>query len=72
MKSYLKKLIVSIFGIEFIGVFNRWRSYRKNYKNNRFSRANIDKKLESLLPHSNGFYVCAFPVLHCSNYDFVL
>ena len=57
MKSYLKKLIVNIFGIEFIGAFNRWRSYRKNYKNNRFSRANIDKKLESLLPHSNGFYV---------------
>ena len=47
MKSYLKKLIVSIFGIEFIGVFNRWRSYRKKYKNNRFSRDNIDKKLES-------------------------
>jgi len=57
MKFYFKKLLLSIFGIEFVGVFDRWRLYRKRYKNNRFSRDNIDKKLESLLPHSNGFYV---------------
>ena len=50
MKFYFKKFLLSIFGIELIGVFNKCRSYRKNYKNNQFSRANIDKKLESLLP----------------------
>ena len=57
MYLYLKKIIKSIFGIELVGAFNRWRLYRKHYKSGRFSRGNIDKKLESLLPHTNGFYV---------------
>jgi|688.fasta_scaffold390871_2 FkbM family methyltransferase len=57
MYLYLKRLLKSIFGIELLGVFNRWRLYRKYYKSGRFSRGNIDHKLESLLPHTNGFYV---------------
>ena len=48
MYLYLKKIIKSIFGIELVEAF-------KHYKSGRFSCGNIDKKLESLLPHTNGF-----------------
>jgi FkbM family methyltransferase len=49
---FLKK-----FGKEFHGSLIRWRKYRKNYMTGRFARYDMDKKLESLLPHRNGFYV---------------
>jgi FkbM family methyltransferase len=44
-------------GIELAGYLNRWYLYKNLYRTGRFSRFEMDKKLESLLPHRNGFYV---------------
>jgi len=44
-------------GEELTGILIRWRIYRRHYKSGCFANFGMDKKLESLLPHRNGFYV---------------
>ena len=51
----LKNVALSIFGIELAGNLGRWRKYKKRYKTGYFARFGMDKKLERLLPHRNGF-----------------
>ena len=53
----LKNVALGIFGIELAGNLGRWRKYKKRYKTGHFARFGMDKKLERLLPHRNGFYV---------------
>ena len=55
--NILKNVALSIFGIELAGNLGRWRKYKKRYKTGYFARFGVDKKLERLLPHRNGFYV---------------
>ena len=57
VKTYFKKILSNFLGVEILNNLSRWRRYRKFYKSGRFSRDGIDKKLENLLPHKNGFYV---------------
>ena len=57
IKSHLKKVLSNFLGVETLANLSRWRRYPKFYKSERFSRGSIDKKLENLLPHRNGFYV---------------
>ncbi len=57
VKTYLKKILSNFLGLEILNNLSRWKRYRKFYKSGRFSRDGIDKKLENLLPHKNGFYV---------------
>ena len=57
MKLHKIKILVDFFGQELIELIQRWRTYRRKYKSGRFSRFGIDKILEDLLPHRNGFYV---------------
>jgi FkbM family methyltransferase len=44
-------------GKELSTLIDRLRIYRRHYNSGRFGRGGIDKKLEILLPHRNGFYV---------------
>tara|TARA_Y100001978_G_C23559061_1_gene368351 strand:- start:62 stop:808 length:747 start_codon:yes stop_codon:yes gene_type:complete len=57
MKRLIKNILFYFFGKELVGVFLRWKMYAKRYRSGYFSINNIDKKLEKLLPHKNGFYV---------------
>lgn len=57
MKIYIKKLLIRLLGPDLSAVFFRWRIYRRSYRSGEFARFKMDKKLESLLPHRNGFYV---------------
>ena len=57
MKIYIKKLLIRLLGPDLSAVFFRWRTYRRSYRSGEFARFKMDKKLESLLPHRNGFYV---------------
>lgn len=57
MKQLLKRFLINIFGKEIAGNLLRWWLYRKKYQTGHFARFGMDKKLENLLPHRNGFYV---------------
>lgn len=57
MKLHKIKLLNNFLGQELAELIQRWRIYRRKYKSGRFSRFGMDKKLENLLPHRNGFYV---------------
>jgi FkbM family methyltransferase len=57
MKKILKATLKRSLGVELYGLLTRLRIYRRKYISGRFSRFNVDKKLERLLPHRNGFYV---------------
>lgn len=57
MKRLIKNSLLRLFGPELYGTLDRWRIYRRHYQSGRFARSDIDKLLESLLPHRDGFYV---------------
>ena len=57
MKKYIKNLLLYFFGKELVGLFIRWINYNKRYRSGYFGFNNIDKKLEKLLPYTDGFYV---------------
>lgn len=57
MKVFLKRLLRAAFGAESAANLVRWALYRRNYMTGRFARFSIDKRLEKLLPHRDGFYV---------------
>ena len=57
IKSHLKKVLSNFLGVETLANLSHWTRYCKFCKSGRFSRGSIDKNLENLLPHRNGFYV---------------
>lgn len=57
MKKFVYSFILKIFGKELTGNLYRWKTYMHNYRTGYFARSEMDKKLETLLPHHNGFYV---------------
>ena len=57
MNSTIKNLAKRIFGLELYERLRRWRDYRRHYRTGNFSRYGIDKILEEMLPHRDGFYV---------------
>ena len=57
MKKLFKRIFLKHFGAEISGSLSRWKIYRRHYRSGRFARFGMDKILESLLPHRNGFYV---------------
>lgn len=61
MKKFLYNLILKFFlkffGKELTGNLSRWQMYMRKYRTGYFARFEMDKKLETLLPHRNGFYV---------------
>jgi len=57
MNYLLKRFVIKLLGKELSGNLNRWRLYNKHYKTGHFARFEMDKKLETFLPHRNGFYV---------------
>ena len=57
IKKFIFHIALKIFGKEFTGNLYRWKIYMRNYRSGRFARFNLDQKLETLLPHRNGFYV---------------
>jgi FkbM family methyltransferase len=57
MRKIIKGILKKFLGKELAGNLIRWRMYKKHSRRGRFARYGMDKKLESLLPHRNGFYV---------------
>tara|TARA_B100000925_G_C21904877_1_gene428796 strand:+ start:78 stop:857 length:780 start_codon:yes stop_codon:yes gene_type:complete len=57
MKNFLYNLLLKFFGKELAGNLYRWQMYMRKYRTGYFARFEMDKKLETLLPHHNGFYV---------------
>lgn len=57
MKILIKRFLNKYFGTEITSLLKKWFLYRRFFKNGYFGKNNIDKKLEELLPHRNGFYV---------------
>ena len=57
VKSAVRGLLAAIFGAEIVGLALRQLRYRIKMRSGYFGLNSIDQKLESLLPHRNGFYV---------------
>ena len=58
MKRFIKNILFYFLGKELGGLFLKRIFYFKQYRSGYFSgMGNIDKKLEKLLPHKNGYYV---------------
>lgn len=57
IKSTYRSFLIKLYGRELYGLLIRLKRYRKRYLSGRFSRFGIDKKLEQLLPHREGYYV---------------
>lgn len=55
--NIFKRYLLKLLGNELFGLLVRWNFYRKKYRTGHFARFDMDKKLETLLPHRNGFYV---------------
>jgi len=57
MKLRVKNCMSAIVGAEILGLVLRERKYRRHRKKGFFGAHGIDKRLASLLPHRDGFYV---------------
>lgn len=57
MKKSMKWLAIRLLGMEITHLLVRNLSYIQKYRTGYFGAHGIDRKLEALLPHRNGFYV---------------
>jgi FkbM family methyltransferase len=57
LKTVLKSILSGWLGKNILAEISREWSYIKKIRSGRYGRFNIDQKLESLLPHRDGFYV---------------
>ena len=57
IKKFLKDKIYKFLGLHLVHEINIFRQHNKKLKSGRYARNNIDKILENLLPHKDGFYV---------------
>ncbi len=57
MRNNIRKQLRSLVGQELFNNFTKFAKRRKKYKTGIFSRDGISQKLESYLPHRDGYYV---------------